>query len=660
MDIRRPQEHIFEDRSGYQLGDAFAIHEWILESLSKDYGEDFFVRPVEKGALTGHDFYIQLKGTDNVEQYRLKRSKNFSYPISLANLRQWRRFAYPVIVILWDIDKQLGYWLHVQPFISQKLESDPNWLENPKNSKKPTGYIRIPTTAIVHHDSIAALSQLISSEHGRLRKQLSETLLPTDVVLNDHPDADLPTRIRDQLNIAQLQAAAYKEPTNSKIWWELATAYYQVEDLDNALKFINKAWELEPEHRANQEARAAILAEYAKKNNCPPNMLLEAISLFKGLEDYNPALQHFNIGNCLDGLNRIEEAIERYDKAFALSPAAELAAQIWTNLGNAHSQLGDIEAAASSYENAIQFDPTLWVAYIAYGNLQARRKNFFATCDLFERGISHNPSLVDEGDQILYWYSKALYLVSELTKSKYRIDQLLSANPVHPDGLRAKEIILHDLRRNDELESFDEAIAFFQKRIIDAPQNFFALSELNHLYRQQNDIVNQRKLLENTLKLDTPPDWVYYHYGTILEAEDSFPEALSYFEQANDQQENYAACCAVADVALEIKNYDKAIKYYERLLKFVDDQLFKPEYILEKLAECYYHQNQYERCLYVIVRAIVEFGSTNEWFWINLDVILERFAIELSDFKRDVLSDLNDHQPITESFVREKLEKLSQ
>jgi len=71
MDNRRPKEHIYEERSSYQLGDTFAIHEWILIPLYKDYGEDFLARIVEKGALTGHDFYIQLKGTDRVEQYKI-------------------------------------------------------------------------------------------------------------------------------------------------------------------------------------------------------------------------------------------------------------------------------------------------------------------------------------------------------------------------------------------------------------------------------------------------------------------------------------------------------------------------------------------------------------------------------------------------------------
>ena len=75
MDNRRHKEHIYEERSSYQLGDTFAIHEWILIPLPKDYGEDFLARIVEKEALTGHDFYIQLKGTDRVEQYKLKTQK---------------------------------------------------------------------------------------------------------------------------------------------------------------------------------------------------------------------------------------------------------------------------------------------------------------------------------------------------------------------------------------------------------------------------------------------------------------------------------------------------------------------------------------------------------------------------------------------------------
>ena len=61
---RQTWQHIFEDRSEAQLKDTFHSIGWIVERLRHDYGEDLFARPFENGNPTGHDFFIQLKGTD--------------------------------------------------------------------------------------------------------------------------------------------------------------------------------------------------------------------------------------------------------------------------------------------------------------------------------------------------------------------------------------------------------------------------------------------------------------------------------------------------------------------------------------------------------------------------------------------------------------------
>jgi len=69
---RRVWQHIFEDRSESQLSDAFESVGWVVQRLRRDYGEDLYARPFKHGSPTGQDFFIQLKGTDNVEQYRLR------------------------------------------------------------------------------------------------------------------------------------------------------------------------------------------------------------------------------------------------------------------------------------------------------------------------------------------------------------------------------------------------------------------------------------------------------------------------------------------------------------------------------------------------------------------------------------------------------------
>ncbi|NIT60957.1 MAG: DUF4365 domain-containing protein, partial [Aliifodinibius sp.] len=105
----------------------------VVESFVQDYGEDLYTRIFEQGNPTGYDFYIQLKGTDDVEQYALKGKPYFSYSVDLVNLKQWYTFTLPVIFVLWDIDKKIGFWVHLQPLIDNKLKANPSWLENSRN-----------------------------------------------------------------------------------------------------------------------------------------------------------------------------------------------------------------------------------------------------------------------------------------------------------------------------------------------------------------------------------------------------------------------------------------------------------------------------------------------------------------------------------------------
>ena len=69
MNPRRVWQHQFEDRSESELSDVLQSVGWVIERLRHDYGEDLYARPFENGNPTGHDFFVQLKGTDDIGQY---------------------------------------------------------------------------------------------------------------------------------------------------------------------------------------------------------------------------------------------------------------------------------------------------------------------------------------------------------------------------------------------------------------------------------------------------------------------------------------------------------------------------------------------------------------------------------------------------------------
>ena len=81
---RKTWQHDFEEMSEAQLTLFFKeVLGWAVDRFGSDYGEDLFIKVFEEGSTTGRDFYVQPKGTDDIQNYALKKSPVLSYPVSL-------------------------------------------------------------------------------------------------------------------------------------------------------------------------------------------------------------------------------------------------------------------------------------------------------------------------------------------------------------------------------------------------------------------------------------------------------------------------------------------------------------------------------------------------------------------------------------------------
>ena len=72
-----------------------------------------------------------------------------------------------------------------------------------------------------------------------------------------------------------------------------------------------------------------------------------------------------NYGTGLKAAGRLEEAMERFDKALEIDPTY---ARAYNNMGNAMQAKGDYKAAAAAHGTAIQLEPRLASAYSNLGN----------------------------------------------------------------------------------------------------------------------------------------------------------------------------------------------------------------------------------------------------------------------------------------------------
>lgn len=111
---KRPRSHQLEDISRNHLHRKFEEVGWTVEDLSKDYGEDLFVRIFDKGKSTPFSFFVQSKATDNLASYLDRDTRNIHYRVTTEHLNHWRDFREPVILTVYDASSDTTHWTCIQ------------------------------------------------------------------------------------------------------------------------------------------------------------------------------------------------------------------------------------------------------------------------------------------------------------------------------------------------------------------------------------------------------------------------------------------------------------------------------------------------------------------------------------------------------------------
>ncbi len=627
---RRGWQHVFESRSEAQLKDVFGSVGWVVERISEDYGEDLYGRPFENGNPTGNDFFIQLKGTDDVSQYKLKTKEYFSYKISLENLRQWHRFYVPVILVIWDISKRTGYWVHVQPIIRSKLESKSNWLENKPNSKEPKRKIHIPCSNVLSEGNIESLDVLIQKECGRIRE--AKNLF--DAVSGGYKGApseieskDLPENIRDQLLATKLAARAASKPDDLTSWLDLAATHYKIGNHAEALKSINHAWKIDKEDTNTMQVRACILAEYSRASPNSSILTHEAIELFKTLNNNNAqALREYNIGNCYSILNDHENARLHFNNALTLNPSKKDAAQIWTNLGNTLADLGKKTKAIEAFEKAISLDPNLWNAYASWASVEVNNRNFEEANKLFSEAFLYGENLLEVDSNLVYWYARTYQEIGNSHESLKLINELLSSDPLHQEAHDLKAYLYNQILEFED-EHDDEAIDYLSNRLRANDQDWTARTILTNIYAKKELEDQFMNLLKDAIDLNDCPTSFHFRYSSILEEQEQFGLALECLGKIPVKDHDHFFLHTKARIHRKNGDFKEAINFYQLALKDVSN----PIPILTHIADCYNHLGDYEQCVLVLTRGIVEDGGSFE-FKRNLRFALLQLGVDYDKF----------------------------
>ena len=156
----RTSAHVIADLSYNFLERKVLQRGHWLDAPTNDYGIDATMfHHNSRGEIENGEVRFQLKATN-----QLKVSKNkdwISRRVETRDLRYWYFELYPVILVVFDAEKDRGYWLHVQAYVDKK----PSLMESDAKSVS----LRIPVTNVLSLRSVDRFRQLSLDTSARLR-----------------------------------------------------------------------------------------------------------------------------------------------------------------------------------------------------------------------------------------------------------------------------------------------------------------------------------------------------------------------------------------------------------------------------------------------------------------------------------------------------------
>jgi hypothetical protein len=151
---KRPRQHTLETLSQQYVKSVLPA-EWVVEGFENDYGLDLQVEIVRNEQVTGAHFAIQLKSTDRLT---IRKKSYVSHSCETSTLRYFLERPELIVYLVYDAQKQVGYWLWIQDYIRQSLAL--GW------QNQETVTIRIPKDNIFNKAAVRQLENRVLEAHS--------------------------------------------------------------------------------------------------------------------------------------------------------------------------------------------------------------------------------------------------------------------------------------------------------------------------------------------------------------------------------------------------------------------------------------------------------------------------------------------------------------
>jgi hypothetical protein len=119
---KRPRQHIIADLSVNHVERYVLLCGYSAERIEHDYGVDLVIFTYDaNGEIENGQIYVQLKATDHLSRLA---DSTISFPLKRSDLELWLQEPMPWILIVYDVQADLAYWLYIQAFFEAQIEFD--------------------------------------------------------------------------------------------------------------------------------------------------------------------------------------------------------------------------------------------------------------------------------------------------------------------------------------------------------------------------------------------------------------------------------------------------------------------------------------------------------------------------------------------------------
>jgi hypothetical protein len=141
----RTREHIIADLSAHHVEGPILRCGFTAERVIHDYGVDLYMTTyTAKGEVENDIVLFQLKATDHLK--RKPDGSEVVFRVERADLDWWLAETFPVILVVYDAQHDVAYWLYVQAHFEGMKKLPP--------ARGESMTIHIPMGNVVDEDTI--------------------------------------------------------------------------------------------------------------------------------------------------------------------------------------------------------------------------------------------------------------------------------------------------------------------------------------------------------------------------------------------------------------------------------------------------------------------------------------------------------------------------